>query len=138
MNDALLRQYLLDVKKLLPCSPSEKKRCILELEADVYAFLEAHPNATREDLYSAIGSPESIAKSFTTQIDPKELSHKLSAKRKISIGVIVVAAVLALVIGILYAVTTYMRHDFYDGYFVETFDSAPDGADPTPSALAKY
>lgn len=138
MNDTLLKQYLLNVKKLLPCSSREKKRCILELEADVSAFLEAHPNATQEELYSAIGSPESIAKSFMERISPNELSYKLSAKRKVVAGILAIAVVLATISIILVAVTEIKRQNFYDGYFVETFDSAPDGTEPVPSALAKY
>ena len=136
MNDTL-KQYLQEVKRLLPCSSSEKKRCIIELEADASAFLENHPNATMAELYSAIGSPESIAKSFTAQINPKVLSHKLSAKHKISVGVTVIVAVLAIVVGILYAVTTYMRHDFYDGYYVDTVNKIPISAEPLPSPLTK-
>lgn len=136
MNDTL-KQYLLEVKRLLPCSSSEKKRCIVELEADVSALLENNPNATLEDLYSSIGSPESIAESFMARIDPKQLSHRLSAKRKISIGVIVIVAILAIVVGTLFAVTTYMRHDFYDGYYVDTVNKIPVSAEPVPSPLTK-
>lgn len=136
MNDAL-KQYLLEVKRLLPCSSSEKKRCIVELEADISAFLENHPSATLEELYSAIGSPESIAKSFMSRTDPEQLSHRLSAKRKIAIGVIVIVAILAIVVGTLFAVTTYMRHDFYDGYYVDTVNKIPISAEPVPSPLTK-
>ena len=69
------------------------------------------------------------------RLDPKELSHRLSAKRKIVIGVISIVVVLAIVVGVLVAVTAHKRHNFYDGYFVETFDNSPAEADPAPSAL---
>ena len=137
MNDTL-KQYLREVKRLLPCSAGEKKRCIDELEADVTAFLEHHPNASLTEIYESIGSPESIAKSFMDRVSPNELSHKLSAKRKIVVGILAIAIVLAAVITILVAVTANRHQVFYEGYYVETFESAPDNASPTPSALSLH
>ena len=137
MTDTLA-QYFRDVKKLLPCSAKEKQRCIDELEADVTAFLEHHPNASLPEIYDSVGSPESIAKSFMDRISPNELSHKLSAKRKIVVGILAIAIVLATIVTVLVAVTANKRQDFYEGYYVETFDSAPDNADPTPSALSLH
>ena len=138
MSDNTLAQYFRDVKKLLPCSAKEKQRCIDELEADVTAFLEHHPVASLTEIYDSIGSPESIAKSFMDRVSPNELSHKLSAKRKIVVGILAIALVLAAIVASLAAVTTHMRQDFYDGYYVETIDSIPENADPTPSALSLH
>ena len=66
MSDNTRAQYSRDVKELLPCSAKEKQRCIDELEADVTAFLEHHPDASLTPKWILIlsGSPESIAKSF--------------------------------------------------------------------------
>ena len=138
MSDNTLAQCFRDVKKLLPCSAKEKQRCIDELEADVTAFLEHHPDASLTEIYDSIGSPESIAKSFMDRVSPNELSHKLSAKRKIVVGILAIALVLAAIVASLAAVTTHMRQDFYDGYYVETIDSIPENADPTPSALSLH
>ena len=138
MSDNTLAQYFRDVKKLLPCSAKEKQRCIDELEADVTAFLEHHPDASLTEIYDSIGSPESIAKSFMDRVSPNELSHKLSAKRKIVVGILAIALVLAAIVASLAAVTTHMRQDFYDGYYVVTIDSIPENADPTPSALSLH
>ena len=138
MSDNTLAQYFRDVKKLLPCSAKEKQRCIDELETDVTAFLEHHPDASLTEIYDSIGSPESIAKSFMDRVSPNELSHKLSAKRKIVVGILAIALVLAAIVAILAAVTTHTRQDFYDGYYVETIDSIPENADPTPSALSLH
>lgn len=125
MSDNTLAQYFRDVKKLLPCSAKEKQRCIDELEADVTAFLEHHPDASLTEIYDSIGSPESIAKSFMDRVSPNELSHKLSAKRKIVVGILAIALVLAAIVASLAAVTTHMRQDFYDGYYVETIIMVP-------------
>ena len=106
MSDGTLAQYFRDVKKLLPCSTKEKQRCIDELEADVTAFLEHHPDASLTEIYDSIGSPESIAKSFMDRVSPNELSHKLSAKRKIVAGILAIAIVLATIVAVLVTVET--------------------------------
>ena len=137
MTDAL-DQYYREVKRLLPCSAVEKKRCMEELRNDITAYLEHTPDASTEDVYATFGTPQSIAESFMVNTDPEQLSHRLSAKRKIVIGVISVVVVLAIVVGTLVAVTAYKRQNFYDGYFVETFDNAPAEADVAPSALKTY
>lgn len=136
MNDTL-KQYLQEVKILLPCSSREKQRCITELEADASAFLENHPNATLEELYSAIGSPQSIAESFMARTDPEQLSHRLSVKRRIAVGIITIAVILAIVVGAIVAVTSYKRHNFYDGYFVDTVEELPSNAEPVPAPLTE-
>lgn len=135
MNDAL-EQYLREVKRLLPCSAEEKKRCLEELRADIAAFLEHTPGASAEDVYAAFGTPKAIAESFMANTDPEQLSHRMSAKRKLVIGIISILALLAIVVGVLAAVTAYKRQNFYDGYFVETFDEVPAEAETAPSALS--
>ena len=92
MNDEK-KQYFREIKRLLPCNAKEKKLCIMDLERDVDDFLENCPGATLEALCAAIGTPQSIAESFLERIDPEQLSHKMSAKRKIAIGVIAVDAI---------------------------------------------
>ncbi len=140
MND-IQKQYLLEVKRLLPCSSSEKKRCIMELESDISAFLENNPNATLQDLYASIGSLESIAESFMARIDPKQLSHRLSVKRRVVISVVAIVTFLAISLG----VTAYIFADdlqrFYDGYYVdnvEEYDILPSDLAPQQSPIAAY
>lgn len=134
MND-VKKRYFGEIKRQLPCNAKEKNRCIMDLEGDVDDFLENCPGATYEDLCTEVGNPQTIAKSFLERIDPKQLSHRVSAKRKIAIGVIVVVALLAIVVGVSFIVTAYMRHDFYDGYYVDTVDKIPSDAEPIPSPL---
>ena len=141
MNDTLLKQYLLDVKKLLPCSSSEKKRCIMELEADASAFLETHPNATLEELYACVGSPTSIAKSFMSRTNPEQLCHQFTVKRKVVISVVVIATLLAISLSaIAYIFADNLQH-FFDGYYVdsvEEYDTLPSDATPQETPIAVY
>lgn len=140
MNDTQ-KQYLLEVKRLLPCSSSEKKRCIVELEADVSTFLKNYPNVTLEDLYTSLGSPESIAESFMARIDPKQLSRRLSVKRRVVISVVAIVTFLAISLG----ATAYIFADdlqrFFNGYYVdnvEEYDILPSDFAPQQSPIAAY
>ena len=137
MNNKL-EQYIREVNQLLPCSAKEKKRCIAELKADASAYLEQNPDASWDELYEAVGSPHSIAQAFMAHLGPEQLSHRMSIKRKIVIGVISIAAILAIIVGSLVAVTAYKRHDFYNGYFVDTVDELPLDAEPTNSPVVEY
>ena len=137
MNDTL-KQYLREVKRLLPCSAGEKKRCIDELEADVTAFLECHPNASLTELYESIGSPESIAKSFMDRVSPNELSHKLSAKRKVAICVIAIIVFLAVVVSAVAIRVSNDVHDIQNGYFTEFIGDSVETEPPITSDTEIY
>lgn len=137
MND-IQKQYLLEVKRLLPCSSSEKKRCIVELEADVSAFLENYPNATLEDLYTSIGSPESIAESFIARMNHIQFSRKLSVSRKIAIGVIAIIAFLAVVISAVAISVANDVHDIQNGNFTEFIGDSTEAEPPITSDTEIY
>lgn len=135
MND-VKKQYFREIKRLLPCNAKEKKRCIMDLERDVDDFLENCPSATLEVLYVAIGTPQLIAESFLERIDPEQLSHKMSAKRKIAIGVIAVVAALAIAIGIVVVVFADDLRNYHNGYDVDIHYELP--SDTIPSPLEEY
>lgn len=85
---------------------------------------------------AAIGTPQSIAESFLERIDPEQLSHKMSAKRKIAIGVIAVVAALAIAIGIVVVVFADDLRNYHNGYDVDIHYELP--SDTIPSPLEEY
>jgi hypothetical protein len=107
-----LEQYFRAVKKLLPGSAQEKKRCMMELEADVSAFLENKPDASMKDLYTAIGSPESISESFLSRLTPKQLTHRLIAKCKLIASIACIVALLVTALSVLDRLFPNNRHGF--------------------------
>lgn len=131
MND-VKKQYFREIKRLLPCNAKEKKRCIMDLERDVDDFLENCPSATLEVLCAAIGTPQSIAESFLERIDPEQLSHKMSAKRKIAIGVVAVVTALAIAIGIVVVVFANDLHNYHNGYDVDFCEELTSVVLPSP------
>lgn len=131
-------QYLRAIKKALPCDSAQKKRYIAGLRDSIQPYLSEHPDATLEDLYTSIGSPESIAESFMAGLDPKQLSHRLSAKRRIAIGVISIVAVLAIFIGVVAIAFADDLHSYLNGYVVEIIEESQPVVEPLSSPLTEY
>jgi hypothetical protein len=134
MNN-MQKQFFQEIKRLLPCDAKQKKRCVRELENDVASFIECNPDATMTDLYEAIGHPQAIAESFLERMNPEQLARKLSAKRKIAIGVISTMAILAIVLGILAITFADDIHNFHQGYYVDSLVELPSGVEPPPSPV---
>lgn len=137
MNDNL-KQYLCELNRLLPCSTKEKKRCIAELESDASAYLEQNPDASMEELHNAIGTPQSIAQAFMARLNPEQLSHRLSTKRKILIGVLTIATLLAFVIGIAAISVANDVHDIQNGYFTDFIGDSTETEPPITSKTEVY
>lgn len=135
MND-VKKQYFREIKRLLPCNAKAKKRCIMELKSDVEDFLGYCPDATFDALCSAIGSPQAVAKSFLEDTDPEQISHKVSAKRKIIIGVVAVIAVLAIILSVIAFLFLDELTNYHHGYYVEYCDELPSAV--LPSAISEY
>ena len=133
--DDIKRKYFLEIKRLLPCDVKEKKRCIKELEYDVDEFLENSPSATFEAMCKALGSPQEVARSFLESTDPERLSCKVSAKRRIAIGVVAVVAMLAVALGLMAFIFADDLHDYRGGYAVETYERNSSENVPMPSPL---
>lgn len=100
---SLKRAYLRQVKKHLTCSPKERNRFLHRTEQMLDAFLEENPDATEEDLYLALGSPEELAEQMMEECD-KEQIKLFSSKRvlKVSTASIILGIVLVSVFVLAY------------------------------------
>ena len=72
---SLKRTYLRQVKKHLTCSPKERNRFLHRTEQMLDAFLEENPDATEEDLYLALGSPEELAEQMMEECEFHSTPH---------------------------------------------------------------
>ena len=131
MNDEL-RLYYRQVKALLPCSAREKKRCLMELRGDVDAFFDAAPDASMEDLYTAVGSPQTIAASFMERLTPRQYS----TKRRLTILLSISAVVVIVLFGyILYSIRNDII-DLHDGYYIDSIQEITSAVEP-PTPLTE-
>ena len=66
------------MKKHLTCSPKERNRFLHRTEQMLDAFLEENPDATEEDLYLALGSPEKLAEQMMELYETKPVNHSFA------------------------------------------------------------
>lgn len=136
--NGVIRQYLRDVKRVLPCNYRQKKCYLSGIENSLYPYLIEHPDATLNDLYSVFGTPASIVEDYLNNTDAVQISRKISIKRRILIGAISAVTVLVIVLCSIAIVDTNRRDSFYNGFFVETFGELPDDAEADPKLVEKH
>lgn len=116
-----VKRYLRVIKKLLPCDAAQKKRCLDGMEDSVRMYLQEHPDATIEELYSVFGTPDSIVENYLDTVDTAQISKRLSRRKYIIFG-IVITSVLALVLGAVAVSIASDVHDIQNGTVVEVVD----------------
>ena len=129
------KQYLSEVKRLLPYDSAQKKHCLSELDHSITQFLTDTPEASLKTMYQKFGHPEDIAASYLDRVDPAELSKATAAKRRIICCVACACALIVIIISV-FAVS-YMNEleDYHDGYYVDTVEEVPSNVETIPSPL---
>jgi len=129
------KQYLKEVKRLLPYESAQKKHCLSELDHSITLFLKDTPGASLKTMYQKYGHPEDIAASYLDRVEPAELSKATAAKRRIICCVACACALVVIIIAV-FAVS-YMNEleDYHDGYYVDTFEEVPSNVEAMPSPL---
>lgn len=131
-SNIALKQYLHEVRKLLPCSSTQKKRYLAGLSESIQPYLLEHPDATCDNLYVAFGTPASIVEDYLSNADVVQVSKKFSIKHRIVVGVILIVALLAIALGIIAFVFADDLHDYHNGYDVEFREELPSAVLPSP------
>lgn len=118
MNKAA-RQYLREVKALLPGAGMQKKGIVNHIGTMVAEFLAENPEADYEAIVLRLGSPNQIAASCLEEMDTAEVMKKLHAKKRI----VCIVAAAALAVVLLWAgvvAMSFAKHVSYaEGYFGE-------------------
>ena len=133
MNQAA-KQYLKEVKGYLPCTASQKKRYLAELEVSIHDYVRAHPNCEPDELCAAFGAPEASAEAYISDLSSKEFKKKASTKKVVLIGVIVGIIVAIIAAGALVRIA--IDHwNITNGYYYDVVYELPSGV---PSELSVY
>ena len=90
------RQYMREVKALLPGVGKQKKSILDCIHATVEGYLMENPDADYEAITARLGSPNQIAASCMEEMDTVEVMKKLHTKKRIVC--IVAAAAVAVVL----------------------------------------
>lgn len=126
-RNKIVRQYLRQVRKAVPCSGKERRQLVQQLEESVAQYVSEHGAETVDDISREFGSPGEIWEAFLQNKDAAYIQRQLALKNRICRIVIVMAAVLVIIVAILGTLRFIDFYRFTHGYIVETIytDSAP-------------
>lgn len=130
--------YLKEVGKLLPSSGPQRKDYLQRLTISVMDYASEHANCTLEDLERAFGAPDEIANSYLDGTDPKQISAKLSTRKRLWICILSIIATATVILCLFKFIQYKMAVDLIEGYTYEVIDELPSEVDPTPTIYKSY
>lgn len=107
-----IEKYLSEIRSNLVCNRKTQNLIARDIEGLVYDYAEAKGVTDISELYEHFGTPEEMAKTQMSQIDPKKINKAMKIKKAVVIGIIVALAMVALY----FALSIYDSYLIHDGY----------------------
>lgn len=124
-KNKIVRQYLRQVRKAVPCSGKERRQLVQQLEESVAQYVSEHGAETVDDISREFGSPGEIWEAFLQNKDAAYIQRQLALKNRICRIAIVMAAVLVIIVAILGTLRFIDGYQFRHGYVVEKIVEDP-------------
>ena len=124
-RNKIVRQYLRQVRKAVPCSGKERRQLVQQLEESVAQYVSEHGAETVDDISREFGSSGEIWEAFLQNKDTAYIQRQLALKNRICRIVIVMAAVLVIIVAILGTLRFIDGYQFTHGYVVEKIVEDP-------------
>ena len=124
-KNKIVRQYLRQVRKAVPCSGKERRQLVQQLEESVAQYVSEHGAETVDDISREFGSPGEIWEAFLQNKDAAYVQRQLALKNRVCRIVIVMAAVLVIIVAILGTLRLIDGYQFTHGYVVEKIVEDP-------------
>lgn len=118
-KNKIVRQYLRQVRKAVPCSGKERRQLVQQLEESVAQYVSEHGAETVDDISREFGSPGEIWEAFLQNKDAAYIQRQLALKNRVCRIAIVMAAVLVIIVAILGTLRFIDGYQFRHGYVVE-------------------
>ena len=112
-------EYIVEIKRNLICSSSQKNTIINDLRESIVNFVEENNIDDINKVYAQFGTPEEIANQSISDTEPQKIKKNYKHHRVIIIGVVVAVLIIAIVI--IWA--AFDGHKAVDGYFVDSLES---------------
>lgn len=91
-----IEKYLSEIRSNLVCNRKTQNLIARDIEGLVYDYAEAKGVTDISELYEHFGTPEEMAKTQMSQIDPKKINKAMKIKKAVVIGIIAALIMLAL------------------------------------------
>lgn len=116
------RQFLREVKALLPDTGKQKKPIANRISTTVEELLTENPNAGYDEIVSRLGSPNQIAASCLEEMEAPELMKKLRVRKKVVCIVAAAAVAVVLLWAGVVSVAVATLSNGANGYFAEEIE----------------
>lgn len=121
LTNKAARRYLRQVRRLLPCSPRERKRITEALQRSLEAYLMERPEATLPEIQARFGSPESVASMCLQESALPTTVKQLRLRRRIWLLASSIALVILLTwVGYLIYIHYTVQAEIMNGYYVDS------------------
>ena len=135
-----LKRFTKPIKKDMKFSKKHKRLFYGNLEVSARSYLQGHPNATTNELFSYLGEPEDLLHSFRASMNPKEIQKDYRRSKWIITGISVLCAIAIVLVG--YVIFVFVIPPDIDTYYLDAqgvyqldengsrvyLESAPEGA----------
>ena len=134
-----LKHFTKPIKAEMKFSKRHKRIFYGNLEISARNYLQGHPNATTNELFTHLGEPRELLQSFKASMNPKEIQKAYRRSKRIIIGLSILGVLVVLLAAYLFIVFGPTNIDTYylDAQGVYQLDenasrvyleSAPEGA----------
>ncbi|MDD6279788.1 MAG: DUF6120 family protein [Oscillospiraceae bacterium] len=82
------KQYLNQIKKLLVCKGSQRKKFLNSFADNMDEYLKDNPDADFAKLQEDMGTPQEIANAFLENEDASKIKKRMSFKKWIILGIV--------------------------------------------------
>ena len=91
IRNAVGRQYIADVRSLLPWVDKGRRRLLSDLRSDVECFLQENPQADRAALDARFGTPQQIVTGYLEMMDLDQFRRAMRLRKVIlwTVGILV-------------------------------------------------
>ena len=82
------KQYLKQIKKLLVCKDSQKRKFLKSFDDNIEEFLKDNPDASYDELQKNMGTPQEIANEFLENESAVHIKRRTTIVKWVIIGII--------------------------------------------------
>lgn len=82
-TEKTMRQYLKEIKLLLPIHGKEERKFLKDYKTSLKAFLTDRPACTPEEFRDHFESPEDVAYNYISSLDQQQLCKRITFRRTI-------------------------------------------------------
>lgn len=91
-----IEKYLIEVKSNLVCGGRLRRNIIKEIRSSVFDYADIKGIKDITEIYNHYGTPEDMARTYLSQVDPNKIRNAVNIRKVIIIGVVLALLIFAI------------------------------------------